>query len=153
MKTQKIVIGAALALGSGGSRAQSPSPGAGAAGAAAGASSGTTFMLEGKTNDLRKHVNQQVEVTGRLESASSNTSGTRSGSTDRDATRRSDTTSAGGDGASSPSAASTGQRCRWNRSARFRRPAHADAMHVTDARMQRRTGDVLSPPLLKHGMA
>jgi hypothetical protein len=77
-------------------------------------------MLEGKTSDLQKHVNQQVEITGRLDSSStrsgssSSTSGsssTRSGSSDRgDATQRSDTTSAGGDGASSPNASGSGQR-------------------------------------------
>lgn len=96
-----------------GSRSESTSPGERAgAGAGASASSGTTYMLEGKTDDLRKHVNQQVEVTGRLQSASSGStpgSSTRSGS-DRDTTQRSDKTSAGGDGASSPSASSTGQR-------------------------------------------
>lgn len=97
-----------------GSRSESSSSGAAAgAGAGAGASSGTTYVLEGKTDDLRKHVNQQVEVTGRLEPASSSgTSGssTRSGSSDRDTTQRSDKTAAGGDGASSPSASGTGQR-------------------------------------------
>jgi hypothetical protein len=99
-----------------GSRSDSAAPAAGAgagAGAAAGASTGTSYMLEGKTSDLRKHVNQQVEVTGRLDSAASgSTSGssTRTGSTDPDTTQRSDKTSAGGAGASSPSASGTGQR-------------------------------------------
>jgi hypothetical protein len=91
-----------------GSRTESPSPGA-----AAGAGSGATYILDGMTSDLREHVNQQVEVTGRLDAASSSStsgSSTRSGSSDRDATQRSDKTTAGGDGASSPSASSTGQR-------------------------------------------
>jgi hypothetical protein len=69
-----------------------------------------TYVLEGKTDDLRKHVNQQVEVTGRLQSSSTSGSSTRSGSADRDTTQRSDKTAAGGDGASSPSASGTGQR-------------------------------------------
>jgi hypothetical protein len=94
-----------------GSRTSSPAAGAGA-GAGASAGSGTTYMLEGKTSDLRKHVNQQVELTGRLDSASTGSPGssTRSGSSDRDTTQRSDKTAAGGDGASSPSASGTGQR-------------------------------------------
>jgi hypothetical protein len=94
------------AMKSSGSHSESSSPGA-AAGASA--SRGTTYALEGRTDDLRKHVNQQVEVTGRLASSTSGSS-TRSGSADRDTTQRSDKTAAGGDGASSPSASGIGQR-------------------------------------------
>jgi hypothetical protein len=40
--------------------------------------SGSTYVLEGDSSDLRKHVNHQVEITGRLDMASSSTSTTSS---------------------------------------------------------------------------
>jgi hypothetical protein len=35
---------------------------------------GSTYVLEGDSSDLQKHVNQQIEVTGKLEPASSTSS-------------------------------------------------------------------------------
>jgi hypothetical protein len=43
---------------------------------------GASYILDGKTSDLRNHVNHQVEITGRLDSSSStSSSGSTAGST------------------------------------------------------------------------
>jgi hypothetical protein len=43
--------------------------------------SGSTYLLEGDSSELRQHANQQVEVRGRLESSSMSGSGSSTGST------------------------------------------------------------------------
>ena len=44
--------------------------------ASAPAASGTPYMLDGKTSELRQHLNQQVEITGRLDDAKNSSSQT-----------------------------------------------------------------------------
>jgi len=61
-------------------------------------------MLDGSTSDLQKYVNQQVQITGRLDNSSSNSAssgGTTGGTT---------ATTAGGTGAASGTSGSMGQR-------------------------------------------
>jgi hypothetical protein len=44
--------------------------------AAAPTTTGTPYMLDGKTSELREHLNHQVEITGRLDDAKSSSSQT-----------------------------------------------------------------------------
>jgi endoglucanase len=49
----------------------------------ASAGGSNTYKLEGKTSEVRQHVNHQVEITGRLESSSSGAARTQSGNSTR----------------------------------------------------------------------
>ena len=70
-------------MGSGMSSSSTSSTGGTTTGTTAGTTSGTmaggaagaSYTLEGKTSDLRNHVNHQVEITGRLDSSSTTAGG------------------------------------------------------------------------------
>ena len=53
------------------SRPGSTSTGTSTAGSSTAGTSGSTYILEGKTNELQPHANHEVQITGRLSSTSS----------------------------------------------------------------------------------
>jgi len=65
--TNAMMSSGSSSTSTGGATTTKPSTGAGATSSTG---TGTTYLLEGKTSDLRQHLNQQVEVTGKLESPS-----------------------------------------------------------------------------------